>query len=53
MFVPKKHENGLLLNFIRGFKEDCPDGRLHMRKVIEMYDLILPQGNAEVRAMTI
>ena len=33
----------------RGFKEDCPDGRLYMNKVIEMYYMILPLGKAEVK----
>ena len=39
-----------LLNFLtyRGFKEDCPTGELYKEKIIEMYSLILPSGNAQV-----
>ena len=32
----------------RGFKQDCPTGELYKEKIIEMYSLILPSGNAQV-----
>ena len=30
----------------RGFKKDCPGGLLCKEKVLEMYTMILPEGNA-------
>ena len=32
----------------RGFKQDCPDGQLSKEKILEMYTMILPAGNAKV-----
>ena len=32
----------------RGFKQDCPDGQLSKDKILEMYSMILPAGNAKV-----
>ena len=32
----------------RGFKQDCPDGQLGKDKILEMYSMILPAGNAKV-----
>ena len=34
--------------FSRGFKADCPDGSLGKEKILEMYSMILPAGNAKV-----
>ena len=34
--------------FHRGFKQDCPDGQLGKDKILEMYSMILPAGNAKV-----
>ena len=31
----------------RGFKQDCPDGQLGKDKILEMYSMILPAGNAK------
>ena len=31
----------------RGFKKDCPGGLLCQDKVLEMYTMILPEGNAK------
>ena len=31
----------------RGFKKDCPGGLLSQDKVLEMYTMILPEGNAK------
>ena len=36
-----------IFNF-RGFKQDCPDGQLGKDKILEMYSMILPVGNAQV-----
>ena len=36
------------LIFFRGFKQDCPDGQLSKDKILEMYSMILPAGNAKV-----
>ena len=35
------------LIFFRGFKQDCPDGQLGKDKILEMYSMILPVGNAQ------
>ena len=32
---------------VRGFKKDCPGGLLCQDKVLEMYTMILPEGNAK------
>ena len=37
-----------LPSYFRGFKKDCPDGQLHKEKVLEMYKMILPEGNAVI-----
>ena len=37
----------------RGFKQDCPDGNLSKEKILEMYSMILPAGNAKVGAFLI
>ena len=34
----------------RGFKQDCPDGQLSKEKILEMYTMILPAGNAKVKS---
>ena len=36
------------IRFVRGFKQDCPDGQLSKDKILEMYSMILPAGNAKV-----
>ena len=36
------------LLYCRGFKQDCPDGQLSKDKILEMYSMILPAGNAKV-----
>ena len=35
----------------RGFKQDCPDGQLGKDKILEMYSMILPAGNAKETAL--
>jgi hypothetical protein len=37
----------------RGFKQDCPDGQLGKDKILEMYSMILPAGNAKERILLI
>ena len=32
----------------RVFQTDCPDGELYKDKVLEMYSMIVPTGNASV-----
>lgn len=31
-----------------GFISDCPSGKLKKEKVVDMYSMILPEGNAEI-----
>ncbi len=31
---------------------DCPDGQLSKTKILDMYSMILPAGNAQVNAAT-
>ena len=38
--------------FFRGFKSDCPDGRLYLSKVKELYEIILPLSDTEVSYRT-
>ena len=38
----------IFLYLYRGFKQDCPDGQLSKDKILEMYSMILPAGNAKV-----
>jgi hypothetical protein len=37
----------------RGFKQDCPDGQLGKDKILEMYSMILPAGNAKEKILLI
>jgi hypothetical protein len=37
----------------RGFKQDCPDGQLGKDKILEMYSMILPAGNAKERILLV
>ena len=45
--LPRCHLCTFIWN-CRGFKQDCPTGELYKEKIIEMYSLILPSGNAQV-----
>ena len=38
----------LLLAFVSGFKHDCPSGRLKKEKVLEIYSVLMPDGDASV-----
>ena len=38
----------VISNIYREFQLDCPSGRLKQEKVLEMYCMILPEGNALV-----
>ena len=42
--LPRMPSNNILF---RGFKKDCPGGLLSQDKVLEMYTMILPEGNAK------
>ena len=47
MVQVNQQTTNLILCF-RGFKQDCPDGQLSKEKILEMYTMILPAGNAKV-----
>ena len=34
--------------FLSGFKHDCPSGRLKKEKVLEIYSVLMPDGDASV-----
>jgi Ca2+-binding EF-hand superfamily protein len=46
--MEKKREKKGDMKRLRGFKADCPDGSLGKEKILEMYSMILPAGNAKV-----
>ena len=37
-----------LTPFLSGFKHDCPSGRLKKEKVLEIYSVLMPDGDASV-----
>ena len=37
-----------MVQFHSGFVTDCPDGKLKRSKVLKMYEMILPAGNANM-----
>ena len=37
-----------LLALVSGFKHDCPSGRLKKEKVLEIYSVLMPDGDASV-----
>jgi Ca2+-binding EF-hand superfamily protein len=39
-----KHFRG----WYKGFRADCPDGNLHKSKILEIYNMILPNGDSSV-----
>ena len=52
----KQFEHSLYMfvnHFSRGFKQDCPEGNLGKDKILDMYSMILPAGNAKVRMATL
>ena len=34
--------------FLSGFKHDCPSGRLKKEKVLDIYSVLMPDGDASV-----
>ena len=38
----------MAINILRVFQTDCPDGRLHKSKIVDMYAMIIPRKNATV-----
>jgi len=43
-----RYDEQEIKEWYRGFKQDCPDGQLGKDKILEMYSMILPAGNAKV-----
>jgi len=43
-----RYDEQEIKEWYRGFKQDCPDGQLSKEKILEMYTMILPAGNAKV-----
>jgi len=43
-----RYDEQEIKEWYRGFKQDCPDGQLSKDKILEMYSMILPAGNAKV-----
>jgi len=43
-----RYDEGEIRDWYRGFKVDCPDGQLGKDKILDMYTLILPVGNAQL-----
>ena len=37
-----------MVQFHSGFVTDCPDGKLKRTKILKMYEMILPAGNANM-----
>merc|ERR1712183_1177253 len=42
-----RYDEEEIKEWYRGFKKDCPGGLLCQDKVLEMYTMILPEGNAK------
>ncbi len=40
--------NLLLIHVLKSFQVDCPDGQLGKDKILDMYSMILPVGNAKL-----
>jgi len=43
-----KFDEQEIREWFKGFKVDCPDGELGKDKILDMYSMILPVGNAKV-----
>ncbi|CAB4067157.1 Frequenin-1,Neuronal calcium sensor 2,Hippocalcin-like protein 4,Neurocalcin homolog,Neurocalcin-delta,Neurocalcin,Neurocalcin-delta B,Visinin-like protein 1,Neurocalcin-delta A,Neuron-specific calcium-binding protein hippocalcin,Hippocalcin-like protein 1 [Lepeophtheirus salmonis] len=43
-----KYDESEIREWYKGFRADCPDGTLGKTKILDMYSLILPSGNAQV-----
>ena len=43
-----RYDEQEIKEWYKGFKTDCPDGTLSKTKILDMYSMILPAGNAHV-----
>lgn len=43
-----RYDESEIRDWYRGFKVDCPDGQLGKDKILDMYSMILPVGNAQL-----
>ncbi len=43
-----RYDEQEIREWYKGFKVDCPDGTLSKGKILDMYSMILPAGNAQV-----
>ena len=49
MILPDKCSMSFLfINVLKSFQVDCPDGQLGKDKILDMYSMILPVGNAKL-----
>merc|ERR1719219_3205684 len=46
--INTKFDEQEIREWFKGFKVDCPDGELGKDKILDMYSMILPVGNAKV-----
>ena len=42
-----RYDEDTIKEWYKGFKQDCPDGRLTPVKFVDMYKMFFPSGNAE------
>ena len=42
-----RYDENTIKEWYKGFKQDCPNGRLTPPKFVDMYKLFFPSGNAE------
>ena len=42
-----RYDENTIKEWYKGFKQDCPNGRLTPVKFVDMYKMFFPSGNAE------
>ncbi|KAK7574249.1 hypothetical protein V9T40_011440 [Parthenolecanium corni] len=42
-----RYDESTIKEWYKGFKQDCPNGRLTPAKFVDMYKMFFPSGNAE------
>ncbi|XP_023288702.1 neuronal calcium sensor 2 [Orussus abietinus] len=42
-----RYDEATIKEWYKGFKQDCPNGRLTPAKFVDMYKMFFPSGNAE------
>ncbi|CAB0039701.1 unnamed protein product [Trichogramma brassicae] len=42
-----RYDEATIKDWYKGFKQDCPNGRLTPAKFVDMYKMFFPSGNAE------